>query len=393
MRYAAQLALALVLGLAVSAAARATFEVQILQPVAGRSIFGDVEVRVRVVTETPVAEVRVIVNGELETVLDAEPWATVVSLGPENRAHVLRVEALDIEGRRATAEVETPAIRIDEEVSVSLMQLFATVTRNGERVLDLPQQSFVVRDDGVRQGIVTFERGDVPLTAAVLIDASFSMRGDRLARALAGARDFVSRMSERDLLGTKIFSDQLLYVTPLSASPEQIAADPETLEAVSAAASGTTLNDHLYLALKELDDRAGRKVIILFSDGVDVESVLEIEDVRWKAERVQPIIYWIRADAERVDGLRYFTLWRDPDRHRANIDGLVDLVERSGGKVYEFDVVDEMSEIFTDILEELRGQYVIGYYPSIDRNDGRWHEVEIEVRGHRVRAVRGYYDE
>ena len=55
---------------------------------------------------------------------------------------------------------------------------------------------------------------------------------------------------------------------------------------------------------------------------------------------------------------------------------------------------DQLSEAFKTIVEELRGQYVLGYYPSNRRNDGSWREVRVRVResGVDLRTRNGYID-
>ena len=68
------------------------------------------------------------------------------------------------------------------------------------------------------------------------------------------------------------------------------------------AGGGTALNDHLYLALKLLDSRQGRRVVVLFTDGADLHSLLSMRDVLWKAQRSQAVIYWIFLREEQKSG-------------------------------------------------------------------------------------------
>jgi hypothetical protein len=69
-------------------------------------------------------------------------------------------------------------------------------------------------------------------------------------------------------------------------------------------------------------------------------------------------------------------------------------VIESGGRIIGVDSSDQIDPIFVDILEELRSQYAIGYYPSDSRDDGRWHEVRIEMSrpGLQTRSHSGYVD-
>ena len=90
-------------------------------------------------------------------------------------AHKFRVIAHGPGAATAAAAVTTPAITVDAQFSVELQQLYATARLDGRRVLDLTRDDFEVLDEGRRQELVTFARGDIPFTAVVLVDASLSM--------------------------------------------------------------------------------------------------------------------------------------------------------------------------------------------------------------------------
>jgi len=363
-------------------------EVLILSPRSSQPVFGDVEVAFRVLSVEPIRSATIRLDGRVVGTLTAEPWRLTVDVGSDNRDRVFAVEVLDATGAVDSDTVTTRAVAVDSAVELGLQQLFVSVTRNGERTLDFTEDAFEVLDQGEPQSIVTFEAGDSPLTAVVLIDASFSMRGSRLAAAVAGARRFISDLRDLDLVKVVLFSDRTLYATEFSNDEQRLDAPMAGVEA----AHGTAINDHLYLALKALDTTAGRQVIVLLSDGVDVESVLEIEAVQWKARRTQPLIYWIRPGAVDPQRFNFFSQWRDPEGHRRNILGLEELVRESGGTIFDIAEIDEAPRTFADIAAELRQQYVIGYYPTRDTGDGAFHRVEVKVAGGRARTRRGYYD-
>jgi VWFA-related protein len=136
-------------------------------------------------------------------------------------------------------------------------------------------------------------------------------------------------------------------------------------------------------------------VVILLSDGIDVESVLGIEDVLWKARRSQALVYWIRLQDQGAQAVTSRTSsWRDSAGHAAEISGLTRVVNESGGRVVDLDRIENAAGAFRVILQELREQYVLGYYPSANLNDGRWHKVQVRVDGFNlvVRSREGYVD-
>jgi len=385
---AAALGLAVALAFALPAAA---IDVFITSPKPAEGVFGEVAVVAEVLSAEPVRDVVLRLDGLEVGRRTQPPWRWTVDVGQGNVPHTFEVTARGASGESASAVVITRTISVDMQLDLELQQLYVTVTRAGRRVLDLPRAGFTVLDEGQPQRIVTFERGDVPLTAALLLDTSLSMQGARLRTALEGAQAFVRSMRDLDEASLMLFSDRLLQMTPFTGDPEVVARGLAGIEA----AGGTALNDFLYAALKRLDARQGRRVVILLSDGTDIESVLSIEDVLWKARRSQALVYWIRLrdfDAGHVVGRT--SAWRDTAGHEREIRGLSRLVAESGGRVIELARIADAPAAFRDILSELREQYVIGYYPSENNNDGKWRRVRVQTSGFglAVRAREGYVD-
>ena len=134
---------------------------------------------------------------------------------------------------------------------------------------------------------------------------------------------------------------------------------------------------------------------MLLSDGVDVDNLLEMEQVEEVAARSQALVYWIRLiDEESGPDVTYLSAWRGREEHRREMDGLRRLVETSGGRILDLPRVEEAEAAFREILAELREQYVLGYYPSNSKGDGRWHSVKVDVKGSgfSVRSRAGYRD-
>lgn len=373
------------------AKAAAGIVVSVHAPREGEAVFGQVEVDVEVLSTEAVVSVEIRLDGEVVARLAEPPYRAVVDVGQVNESHVFEITATDSLGASDTRAVLTGAIAVDDRVELELQQLYVTVTRKRRRVLDLDSHQFHILDNGQRQETVTFERGDVPLTAALLIDSSLSMEGEALAAALAGARAFVEGMGELDEAKVMVFSDRLLATTLFTSDSDVVSAVMKTVEPTGS----TAINDHLFLGLKELEARQGRKVVVLLSDGLDVDSVLGMVDVEWKVGRVPTVLYWIRllsgADLDRSQS----SVWRDATEQKGESEALERVMTASGGRVFAIDHIEEAAGAFREILRELREQYVVGYYPSSDLDDGAWHQVELRVDspGVKVRARGGYYDD
>ena len=384
-------ACALVLAL-LAAAPAAAVEVALVSPEAGEAVFGRTRIAAEVYPlDADIERVDFFVDGQFRGRAEQPPFGLLLDMGQENVAHELTAVAHARDGATATASLRTGRLRSDLEVEVELRQLYVTAERRGERVLDLERADFRITDDGRPQRIVTFERGDVPFTAVVMVDSSLSMQGQRLRTALEGAQALVEGMQQLDQAKLLLFSDRLLHETPFTSFPAVISVGLAGVRAQG----GTALNDHLYLALKRLEGGQGRRVVILLSDGFDVESALDLEHVRTAPGLNRAQVYWIRLHQGPVDANHnWYSAWRDADGHRNEFQELERLVRDSGGRIETPGDMSEVRDSFVRILDELRNQYVIGYYAEPVRGDGRWRRVEVEVpqSGVRLRSRSGYYD-
>ena len=381
----------LLFALAVSAQpVAAAIEVWIEKPRSAKMVSGIVEIVAMAAGDEEVAVVKFIVDGVPVGELTQPPYVIKVDVGDENKEHQFRVEARSASGATATAEVVTPALAIDDSLEIELQQLYVTVTESNRRVLNLNSNDFRIFDDGELQEIVTFESGEVPITATVLLDCSLSMRGERLEAALHGAQVFLDGMDALDKAMLMLFSDRLLRATEFTEDRQTLR---NALSGVTAS-GGTSVNDHLFMALAKLEREQGRRVIVLFSDGSDVQSVLSMTDVLQKARRSQAIIYWIHLRKPGESEIPSYTSpWRDVEANREEFRTLRETIDESGGRVEEVESIDALDDAFAGILSELREQYVIGYYPTRALGDGSWHDVKVRLqKAGSVRAREGYID-
>jgi Ca-activated chloride channel family protein len=358
-------------------------------------VIGELDVVVEAVSRADIAEIEFQLDGRPIGTLSMEPFRIHVNLGEKNAPHHFSVVALDVEGNRAMHSVNTQPIPISGDYEVELQQLYVSVTRGGERALDIEEDQFRVTDEGVAQDLVTFARGDIPFTAVLLIDASASMFGEKIDSAVAGAASFIHGMRELDQAQVMVFSDQLLSITPITDSREVLTAGLSSTEA----RGGTALQDHLFVALELIAQRQGRRVLILLSDGVDTHSVVGMPHVFDVARKSNALVYWIRIsdgkDGQAPDaGVNMTSAWKDAAQYHEQFELLTQVVNQSGGRIVAVGAPGEIPSVFIDILKELREQYVLGFYPNNRQNDGRWHKVKVEAAGEgtEVRAPRGYVD-
>ncbi|MEM1179848.1 MAG: VWA domain-containing protein [Acidobacteriota bacterium] len=369
------------------------------------ALFGQVALEVALSPTGDRLAVSFLLDGRRLGEVHAPPYRIVVDVGEENRDRTVKVVARNRRGQVAALEHTFEALRIDDGLDLHLQPLYVSVTeRNGLRVLDLDMSDFTVSDNGVPQDLVTFESGDLPLAAAVLVDGSLSMRGERLENARRGVHAFARGLNPLDEATVMVFTDVVARLEVLD--PEGDVSD--VLQDLGAA-GGTAINDHLYLAMQHLESRLGRRVVILLSDGRDNHSLLHSREVLEVARESQAMIYWLLLGETTSGGLlqrgervqerigKYehpTSAWRTRRKAVAELDGLKRLVKESGGRILPIPSDRHIQPAFEDILAELREQYALGFYPSQRRGDGAWRQVTVSVnrRDLKVRHRQGYYD-
>ena len=89
-----------------------------------------------------------------------------------------------------------------------------------------------------------------------------------------------------------------------------------------------------------------------------------------------------------------FTPWRDAPTQRREKRLFADTVAESGGRTLEVAGARDVQPALAAVLQDLRDQYVLGYYPSVSRGTDVWHDVKVEVRapGATVRTHKGYLE-
>lgn len=383
------------LGVAQRRAPTVTF----LRPPAETPLFDQVDVEVAIQSEARVERVELRFDGAVQGVLSAPPWYWTVDVGSQNRDRRFYVDVVTTGGVSTRAELLVPRFESDAEIDLELRQLYVTVTgrRGADRVLDLQADDFTVIDEGVRQKLVTFEGGDIPFTAVLLVDGSQSMRGPPLEVALRGARRFVTSLGPYDETKIMIFGDRLTATSPWGGPDDGLAERLETLVGGIDLFGGSAIYDHLFLALLRAETRQGRRVVILLTDGSDLHSVLRAEQVEEAARRSRALVYVIRHSQGRSaqDPRSAQLLSLIGPGQRLGLQHLESVAEATGGRVLTILSIDQVDGALQEILAELRGQYALGYYPSTDKGESAWHTVEVEVNrsGLDVRSRGTYVEE
>ncbi len=255
---------------------------------------------------------------------------------------------------------------------VNLVEVYASVTDSrGEPIRGLDRDDFEVREDGALQQISNFQAGDFPLSLAVAIDRSFSMAGQRLEMARAGARALLGELRPQDEAMVIAIGSEIETASPLSTDRAR------QLDAVGRLdAFGTTgLHDAIISAIDAIQPATGRRALVLLSDGNDRYSRASADEALERARHADVMIYPIALGAARPPLF-------------------AELAALTGGRSYHVRDPNRLPETLRTIARELREQYLLGYTPRTPlvagSNDWRSIAVTVKVPGARVRARDGY---
>ena len=364
--------------------------VTVRSPTPADAVFGEIDYAVDIGSSEEIDRVEFLVNGEVVATREDAPYHVRIDVGEENIDRDFTVRAYGEWGASGSASTSTRRIEFLDEFDVSLRQIFVTVVRPASQPkIDLRREDFRIFDNRTEQKLVTFERGDVPITAVLLLDASQSMQGPNLDAALDGSKAFLGLMNPLDEAMVMLFSDRSLAATRFSNERRPLLARLSNTQATG----GTALNDHLYASLRLLDQRQGRRVAVLLSDGADVVSALRMEDVLWKVQRTDALIYWIRLQNQDEDS--FASAWRDFEANAREWEGRKQAVAESGGRIETLSGIEDIDQAFEGIMTELREQYVLGYYPDTSEEQDGYHDIRIAVSqpGLKLRYRGGYFSD
>lgn len=320
----------------------------------------------------------------------------------------------------------------DERIKVDTRLVSVPVIvsdRNGRYIPNLTASDFSVWQDGVMQNIDFFGATEEPLTIALLIDTSQSTH-DVLGDIRDSARSFVKLLGARDRATIVSFDYDTHVLCPLTSDHDELnraikkAQVPEFI--------GTTLRDAAYQTISNTFARLkGRKAIILMTDGKDAGSRVRESELFYALQETDTLIYTIMFKTDersrrqkrfpgrgrggvfggggRFPGGRFppppggrfppTDERRDNPRRAERVEEknlaaeefLQKLSELTAGRFYS-SKNGKLKDLFATIVEELRYQYRLGFYPPDETGEELLHEIRIKVaRPETVVRSRGSY--
>lgn len=271
------------------------------------------------------------------------------------------------------------------KTTTTLVRHIVTVKdTQGNLIGSLDQSAFNVLDCGVTQEISVFEKQTaLPLSVSVLLDTSGSTAKD-LGYEVNSIDRFLKTLlgSGNDKDAASLYSFNT-FVTLLSSFTRRQARLTAALKDAHPS-GGTSMYDAIVLAADALKNREGRHVMIIVTDGGDTISKYKYSDALKSAHSVDAVIYPILI----------MPITNDPGRNVGGENALAAMAAGTGGRVSTPAANAELDKVFTGILDDLRTQYLIGYYPkNLPPDAPKFHPVKVETQRADLRVLTrtGYY--
>ena len=282
----------------------------------------------------------------------------------------------------AIALQQVPVFR----TGTDLVNLGVTVAdRKGNLVTDLTADDFDVYEDGKKQTIQFFAKGDAPppgpeMHLGLLLDVSGSM-GEDMAFSKTASIKFLNMLTDAVDITVVDFDTE---VRTARYSQNEFARLIERIR-LKKAGGDTALYDAVGTYLDGAGSQDGRKIMLVYTDGGDTRSSMRWHELQDLLKASDVTIY--------VVGELEHQSPSSKNEQRMILQQMADL---TGGQAFFPIAVKELDKVYEEVLARIRAQYTIGYRSANEKADGAWRKVEVKIvrkdgRDLRIRARKGYF--
>jgi VWFA-related protein len=272
------------------------------------------------------------------------------------------------------------------KVDTSLVQVPVLVTtKDGQFIPGLKEDNFRVFEDGVAQRISKFEVSKAPITAVLLVE--FANRNYRfMYDALNASYSFAETLKPEDWVAVVAFDIKPFIIADFTQDKRQVFSALNSLRIPGF--SETNVFDALYDTLDRVEGIEGRKYVILVASGCDTFSKTNLDKVLKKVKDTPNVTIFtlstgevLRMWAEAQGGGSspgLFPCTSTLDFLQAD-NQMSTLARMTGGRWFKPRFEGELKDIFRDIGQNIRNQYVLAYHPSNPKLDGSYRKLKVEV--------------
>jgi Ca-activated chloride channel family protein len=219
-----------------------------------------------------------------------------------------------------------------------------------------------------------------PFALVMVFDASLSVRHRLQFEKDAAAKFFRSVLRPNDLASVLSVSTEVSVAQGFTSDLRLLMAAISKVQA-----EGTTaLYDGIARSADALLPTDGRHVIVVISDGRDIISRISLLGCLRLAQEADAVIYAINTSGKPASA---------NDRDLVGERALETLANRTGGEVFFPDRIEELDPVFQRLANQIRSQYLLGYYSSNEARDGSYRRIAVRIRRNEcyARAREGYY--
>ncbi len=322
-------------------------------------------------------------------------------------------------GRAAEQSGPAPAQEVRSfGLGVGLVRLGVTArTPGGDLVHDLGPEQLRVLEDGVQQEVVRFGHHEAPISVVVLFDKSASMSDEKLMHAKDAVVNFVREFRPEDEILIVAFSEGIDILGDFGLDARTIERATKEIRAESSTRLyDATIEGALAIAAPE---RKEKRALLVLSDGADTASIARLDDAVAAVRRAGVPVYAIGIEMDDDDPTSWYDpsgrrggsahaplgldpLWRRPGqppsktrgrRPSTAIEALKRLTDGTGGWTYPIKAAKRCKDLCIRVAQELRHQYLLGYYPKSAAADAGWRTIEVRTSrpGVMLSSRSGYY--
>jgi Ca-activated chloride channel homolog len=317
-----------------------------------------------------------------------KPFSRFISIGGASLLLLLFCSCFALAAQSSTPSLPAAQVASGQEpfrVAVDMVNVLVVVSdRQGRLIPNLSKEDFSLFEEEIPQSIVLFTREtDTPLTVALLMDTSESSHPKLTFQKNAASNFFFSVLHEKDRGLLAEFDAGITLLQDFTNDPNRLEKAVRDIRA----GGGTSLYDALYaISDEKMINEAGRKAIILVSDGDDTGSQHGMESALELAQRGDTTIYALSTSRGGFFGI--------PDKKSEQSDRvLTRMAEETGGRIYFPTKEEDLEADYQQISTELRNRYALGFISSNKAKDGKFRRLQVKIRNkdYRVQYRKGYY--
>jgi len=261
----------------------------------------------------------------------------------------------------------------------------------------LEQKDFIVLEDGKPQDIVFFAAADAPFDLVLLLDLSGS-NSKKLKMIRNSAKRFIDSARPIDRIALVSFTDRPALYSSFTLDRKKL---KKSIDDMDEAIGGTNFWDSLNYVLSDMVGGLGsrRSAVVVMTDGIDNAlpdvpgpgSDITFEALLENIRGSESIIFPIYLDTEEENVKHYHV----PRSAYARAREQLSLIANScGTTLYKAAKLQDLDQLYGQIIRDLSTVYSIGYRPSNRNLDGKWRTVEVQLPQRPellARTKRGYY--